>query len=197
MPTKSRAAILVDSGQRLLVDEVTYPDPANDQVVVKLFASGICHSQLHQIKRSAEAPHSKFSTLLGHEYTGVVLAKGSDVTHVKEGDRVFTTWIDRNNAESPFPPVSHALNQREPIMAKWGRKSIWASSATWAEDVIASERVVVPMDNDVPTDVTSIIGCAVITGSGAIINTLGVCPGEFVAIYGVGGIGMCAISAAQ
>ena len=54
MPTKSRAAILVESRKPLVVDEVTFPDPAPDQVLVKLFASGICHSQLHQIQRTPE-----------------------------------------------------------------------------------------------------------------------------------------------
>jgi Zn-dependent alcohol dehydrogenase len=196
MPTTSRAAVLVEPRKPLVVDEVTYPDPAPDQVLVKLFASGICHSQLHQIQRLPEEQRAKLPTLLGHESTGVVVAKGRDVTHVKEGDHVFTTWIDRNNAETPLPVVSHALNQRDPIMASWRGEPIWASSATWAEHVIASERVIVPLENDVATDVTSIIGCAVITGSGAVINTLQVRPGESVAVFGVGGIGMCAISAA-
>ena len=197
MPTKSRAAVLVESRKPLVVDEVVLPDPAPDQVLVKLFASGICHSQLHQIRRSPEEQRSKLPALLGHESTGVVAAKGRDVDHVKEGDRVFTTWIDRNAPESPLPPVSHALNQRPPIPATWRGQSVWASASTWAEHLVASERVVVPMDDDVDTEVTSIIGCAVITGSGAILNTLRVRPGESVAVFGVGGIGMCAVSAAS
>ena len=196
MPTKSRAAVLVESRKPLVVEEVTLPDPAPDQVLVKLFASGICHSQLHQIHRTPEEQRSKLPALLGHESTGVVVAKGRDVTHVKEGDRVFTTWVDRNAPESPLPPVSHALNMRPPIPAVWRGESIWASASTWAEHVVASERVVLPMDDDVDTEVTSIIGCAVTTGSGAIINTLKVRPGQSVAVYGVGGIGMCAVSAA-
>ena len=196
MPTKSRAAVLVESRKPLVVDEVTLPDPAPDQVLVKLFASGICHSQLHQIHRTPEEQRSKLPALLGHESTGVVVAKGRDVTHVKEGDRVFTTWVDRNAPVSPLPPVSHALNMRPPIPAVWRGESIWASASTWAEHVVASERVVLPLDDDVDTEVTSIIGCAVTTGSGAIINTLKVRPGQSVAVYGVGGIGMCAVSAA-
>ncbi len=197
MPTKSRAAVLVEACKPLIVDEVTFPDPAPDQVLVKVLASGVCHSQLHQIQRTSDHPLSKLPSLLGHESTGVVAAKGRDVTHVKEGDRVFTTWIDRNAVESPLPPVSHALNMRPPIPVTWRRQSIWASASTWAEHLVASERVVVPMnDDEVDTDVTSIIGCAVITGSGAVINTLQVRPSQSVAVYGVGGIGMCAISAA-
>ena len=197
MPVTSRAAVLVESNKPLVVDQVTFPDPGPDQVLVKLFASGICHSQLHQIFRPAEAwAPGRLPTLLGHESTGVVMAKGRDVNHVKEGDHVITTWIDKNNAEGKLPPVSHALNQRPPILATWRNKSIVASGATWAEHVIASDRVVLPMDNDVATDVTSIIGCAVPTGVGAIINTLRVRAGESIAIFGAGGIGLCAIAAA-
>src|SRR5262249_52483788 len=70
------------------------------------------------------------------------------------------------------------------------------SAATWAEYALASERVVLRMPKDVATDVTAIIGCAVMTGAGAIINTLQVRPGESVAVFGAGGIGLCAIAAA-
>ena len=197
MPVTSRAAVLVEPNKPLVVDEVTFPDPGPDQVLVKLFASGICHSQLHQIHRPAEAwARGRLPTLIGHESTGVVVARGSSVHHVKEGDHVITTWIDRNNAEGKLPPVLHALNQRPPIMATWRGKPVSASAATWAEHVIASERVVVPMDNDVATDVTSIMGCAIPTGAGAIVNTLQVRAGESVAIIGAGGIGLCSIAAA-
>ncbi|NIO10248.1 MAG: zinc-binding dehydrogenase [Deltaproteobacteria bacterium] len=197
MPVTSRAAVLVEPNKPLVVDEVTFPDPEPDQVLVKLFASGICHSQLHQIFRPAQAwAPGRLPTLLGHESTGVVVAKGRDVNHVKEGDHVITTWIDKNNSERKLPPVSHALNQRPPILATWRGNSIVASAATWAEHVIASDRVVLPMEDDVPTDVTSIIGCAVPTAVGAIINTLQVRAGQSIAIIGAGGIGLCAIAAA-
>lgn len=195
MPVTSRAAILVESNKPLVVDEVTFPDPEPDQVLVKLFASGICHSQLHTIHRPPSAA-ARLPAALGHESTGVVVAKGCDVTHVKEGDRVITTWIDRNNTKAKLPPVSHELNQRPPLMATWRNRSLVASAATWAEHALASERVVVPLDDDVPTDVTSIIGCAVMTGAGAIVNTLRVRAGESVAVFGAGGIGLSAISAA-
>jgi Zn-dependent alcohol dehydrogenase len=70
------------------------------------------------------------------------------------------------------------------------------ASATWTEYALLSERLAVPLDAKAPTDVTSIIGCAVMTGAGAILNTLRVRPGDSVAVFGVGGIGLCAISAA-
>jgi Zn-dependent alcohol dehydrogenase len=78
----------------------------------------------------------------------------------------------------------------------WRGTEVAGSAATWAEYALASDRVVVPMSKDVPTDVTAIIGCAVMTGAGAILNTLQVRPGQSVAVFGAGGIGLCAIQAA-
>ena len=195
MSTKGRAAILVEANQPLVVDEVAFPDPAADQVLVKLFSSGICHSQLHTMRR-APRPGQHLPALLGHEATGIVAARGREVKHVKEGDHVITTWVDRNNSNTPQPLVNHALNDRPQSVAEWKGKRVSHSAATWAEYALASERVVVPMPKDVATDVTAVIGCAVMTGAGAIINTLQVKSGQSVAVFGAGGIGLCAIAAA-
>ena len=195
MGTKGRAAIYVEPKKPLVVDEVEFADPGADQVLVKLFASGVCHSQLHTMQRPARKGQS-LPALLGHESTGVVIAKGRDVSHVKEGDHVITTWVDRDSATTNQPMVSHALNDRTQYHANWKGNSVMHSAATWAEYAIAQERVVLPLPKDLPTDVTSIVGCAVMTGAGAIVNTLQVRPGESVAVIGAGGIGLCAISAA-
>ena len=195
MRTKCRAAILLEPNQPLIVDEVEFPDPAPDQVLVKLFASGVCHSQLHTMRRPAR-PGQPLPALLGHESTGMVAAHGRDVRHVKEGDHVITTWVDRNNSTTDQPLVAHALNDRTQSIASWRGKEVSHSAATWAEYAVAQERMVVALPKDVPTDVTAIIGCAVMTGAGAIINTLQVRPGQSVAVFGAGGIGLCAIAAA-
>jgi Zn-dependent alcohol dehydrogenase len=195
MPTKSRAAIFVEPKEPLVVDEVEFADPVADQVLVKLFASGVCHSQLHTMQRPAR-PGQRLPALLGHESTGVVVAMGRDVKHVKEGDHVITTWVDRDNSTTNQPLVAHALNDRAQSIASWKGQEVMHSAATWAEYALAQERVVLPMPKDIPTDVTAIIGCAVMTGAGAIINTLRVRPGASVAVFGSGGIGLCAISAA-
>jgi Zn-dependent alcohol dehydrogenase len=185
----------VEPNRPLVVDEVEFPDPGRDQILVKLFASGVCHSQLHTMGRPARPGH-RLPALLGHESTGVVVAKGAAVQHVKEGDHVFTTWVDRDNSTTTQPLVAHALNERAQYSAKWKDKEVMHSAATWAEYALAQERVVLPIPQDVPTDVTAIIGCAVMTGAGAIINTLQVKPGQSVAVFGAGGIGLCAIAAA-
>ncbi|HEY7220287.1 MAG TPA: zinc-binding dehydrogenase [Candidatus Binatia bacterium] len=195
MSTKGKAAIFVEPKKPLVVDEVEFPDPGPDQVLVKLFASGVCHSQLHTMQRPARPGH-RLPELLGHESTGVVVAKGRDVHHVKEGDHVITTWVDRDNSTTNQPLVMHALNDRKQYAADWRGKEVMHSAATWAEFALAQERVVLPLPADAATDVTSIIGCAVMTGAGAIINTLQVRSGQSVVVIGAGGIGLCAISAA-
>lgn len=195
MSVKGRAAIFVEPRKPLVVDEVEFPDPGADQVLVKLFSSGVCHSQLHTMGRPPR-PGRRLPALLGHESTGVVVAKGRDVNHVKEGDHVITTWVDRDNATTTLPRVDHTLNDREQYTANWKGQEVSHSAATWAEYALASERVVLAMPKDVATDVTSIIGCAVMTGAGAIINTLKVRSGQSVVIFGAGGIGLCAVAAA-
>ena len=118
MSTKGRAAIFVEARKPLVVDEVEFPDPAADQVLVKLFSSGVCHSQLHTMGRPPRAGR-RLPALLGHESTGVVVAKGGDVKHVREGDHVMTTWVDRDNSSTPLPLVDHTLNVREQYTAMW------------------------------------------------------------------------------
>jgi Zn-dependent alcohol dehydrogenase len=193
MPTPSKAAILVEANQPLVIDQVTFPDPDPDQVLVRLFASGVCHSQLHQIHRTPQTAHRAtpgvFPTLLGHEATGVVVAAGSQVAHVREGDHVMTTWVDRCAVDG--------APRRSSARVQWGSRVVPAGPATWTEYALLSERLVVPLDRDVATDVTSIIGYAVLTGSGVILNTLQVRPNESVAVFGAGGVGLCAIAAAH
>jgi Zn-dependent alcohol dehydrogenase len=195
MSVTGRAAIFVEPNKPLVVDEIEFPDPSADQVLVKLFSSGVCHSQLHTLRRPPR-PGRRLPALLGHESTGVVVAKGRDVKHVKEGDPIITTWVDRDNSKTSLPLVDHTLNDREQFTASWKGQGVSHSAATWAEYALASERVVLPMPGDVAADVTSIIGCAVMTGAGAIINTLKVRPSQSVAVFGAGGIGLCAITAA-
>jgi Zn-dependent alcohol dehydrogenase len=192
---KAKAALFIAPKQPLIIAEIEFPDPGPDQVLVKLFASGVCHSQLHTIQRPARPGH-RLPELLGHESTGVVVAKGREVRHVKEGDRVITTWVDRDNATTNQPLVMHALNDRTQYTADWRGKEVMHSAATWAECALAQERVVLPLSAGIATDVTSIIGCAVMTGAGAVINTLQVRSGQSMVVVGAGGIGLCAISAA-
>lgn len=186
MPTKARVVVLPMEQSSLNIEEVTLPDPGPTQVVIKQFASGICHSQLHQINR----PNRKRNLLLGHESTGVVLKAGSEVTYVKEGDSVLVTWVPRDITQSGTPP------ERATLDVPAGH-AISENVFTWADHTLIDEQYVIKVDSKLKTDVTAIIGCAVITGAGAVISTAGVKEGETVAIFGVGGVGLCAVAAAK
>lgn len=180
---KTRAAIQLEHNGPLVVDEIELPEPDENQVVVKQFASGICHSQLHQMHNPALVR----PLLLGHESTGVVVGKGRNVTHVSEGDHVMVTWVPRNGHEGMTPPTQGSMSYQ-------GKTASWQAAPTWCESTVAHEQYVVPLGNDVPTDVTAIIGCAVMTGVGAVLNTAKVEPGSRVAIYGIGGVGLCVLT---
>lgn len=186
MPTPARVVVVPGEPGPLQVREVTLPDPDPYQVVVKQFASGVCHSQLHQMHR----PRTGKAQILGHESTGVVLAKGREVRHVAEGDHVMLTWVPRDGEHTTRRPKGVALDVGDGVTARTD------GCFTWADNTIADEQYVVKMDKSERTDVTAIIGCAVMTGAGAVCFTAGVKKGQSVAVFGVGGVGLCAIAAA-
>ena len=178
---RTKAAIDVGYGQRLVVDELEVPDPRPDQVLVKLFSSGICHSQLHQMHNSdASRP-----MVLGHEGTGVVTHVGANVKHLKEGDHAIVTWVPRTPVRGRSAPENSGVTYRE--------EPVHGSVYTWGEDVLVSGELVIPISKDDPVDVSSIVGCAILTGAGAVMHTAKVRPGNSVAVFGVGGVGLSAI----
>ena len=181
---KTVAAIQTAYEQRLVVDELEIQDPRPDQVIVKLFSSGICHSQLHQMRN----PNEPRPMVLGHEGTGVVTHVGGDVTHVKEGDHAIVTWVPRTPPRDRTPPAPSGVTYREEVVR--------GDPFTWSKDVLTSGELVVPISKDDPTDVSCIVGCAVLTGAGAVLNTARVRPADSVAVYGVGGVGLSAIQMA-
>ena len=185
MPTPARVVVLPIADGPLEVHDLNIPDPEAKQVVVKQFASGVCHSQLHQMHRPR-----RVATLLGHESTGVVLKKGSEVSHVEEGDTVLVTWLPRNAAENRSRPGPVTLNLTS-------ENAFTGNVFTWADHTIADEQFVVKVQSDIELDVTAIIGCAVMTGAGAVLNTADVQAGQSVAIFGVGGVGLSAVAGAK
>ena len=186
MPTPARVIVVPADDGPLKVVDVELPDPAPHQVIVKQFASGVCHSQLHQMHTPRQSP-----VVLGHESTGIVLQKGSAVTHVKEGDTVMVTWVPRDaNAATRDP-------DRAELKLADGSTAVSQNVFTWADTTIADEQFVVKVDANIEKEVTSIIGCAVMTGAGAVENTAAVKEGDSVAIFGVGGVGLSAVVAAK
>ena len=186
MPTPARVVVLPKDPGPMRVEEVELPDPVGHQVVVRQFASGICHSQLHTI----HAPR-RSDIVLGHEATGEVLAVGDAVDHVAPGDRVLLTFQPRNLRDSDRMPWMAQLELPSGAVAQ--SPNIF----TWATHTIADDQYLIPVPADTPTDVTSIVGCAVLTGAGAVLRAAEVRPGQSVAVWGVGGVGLNAVAAAR
>lgn len=185
MGTQANVVVLPQDTAKLRIETIDLPDPGPTQVVVKQFASGVCHSQLHQMHRPR-----KYPVILGHESTGVVLKAGSDVTHVREGDTVLVTWVPRDAKNASHVPVTASLQVSDGVAKS-------ENVFTWADHTLADEQYVVKVSPDTKKDTTAIIGCAVMTGAGAVINTANVQPGQSVAIFGVGGVGLSAVVGAK
>ncbi len=187
MPTDARVVVIPqEAGAGPEVVDVALPDPTGHEVVVAQHASGVCHSQLHTIHNPRTAP-----AILGHESTGTVLAVGDQVTTVAVGDTVMVTWVpkDLENARRRGGPMRLELPD--------GRVAATLNVFTWATHTIADEMFVVKVPDGIDMEATAIIGCAVITGAGAVLHTAGVGPGNSVAIFGVGGVGLSAVAAAK
>lgn len=187
MPTPARVVVLPVETSAMRIEEVLIPEPGPHTVVVRLFASGICHSQLHRIHAPRAVP-----TVLGHEATGEVVSVGSAVTHVGAGDRVIVTWVPRDRP-------SAGGRQPEPSSVPLADGTVAAShsSFTWGTHTTVDEQFVVKIPPDTRTDVTAIIGCAVMTGAGAVMHTASVRRRQSVAVFGVGGVGLSAVIAAH
>jgi Zn-dependent alcohol dehydrogenase len=185
MAITGRIVVLPAGTQELQVKEHTFADPGPHQVIVRQHASGVCHSQLHEIHSSRDADR-----ILGHESTGVVEAVGSAVTHVALGDYVMVTWVPRS-PQNPFrAPEGPSINFAD------GTSAATYNVFTWATHTLADELYVVKAPAETPKFSGAIIGCAVMTGAGAVLHSAEVKQGQSVAVWGVGGVGLSAIAAA-
>jgi S-(hydroxymethyl)glutathione dehydrogenase / alcohol dehydrogenase len=179
---KTRAAVLVETGKPLQVEELTLPTLKSGQVLVKIAYSGVCHTQLNEVKglkgEDRFLPHT-----LGHEGAGTVESIGPDVTKVKEGDSVVLTWIKGKGLD--VPSVSYWRDDGSTVNS--------GAISTFMERAVISENRLVPVSIESSLRELPLLGCAIPTGAGIAINTAKVQPESTVAIFGVGGIGLSAI----
>jgi len=168
------------------VEDGILPDPGPHEAVVAQFAAGVCHSNLPRMYGAR-----KSDATLGHEGTGVVVAAGSAVTSVHEGDRVVVTWVPRFGADGS--------RRRNPIRIRLngGRDIEQQGIFTWTEKTVVDEQFLVPLPADIPPVSAAVLGCAVITGAGAVLRSIALKRGQSVAVFGVGGVGLCAIASAR
>ena len=184
-PIIFRGAILETNNTPLVVDEVTFKGPLDvGQVLVRIYFSGICGKQIEEIKGSAGIdpflPH-----FLGHEGSGIVVDIGPGVRKVKEGDYVVLHWMKGSG-----------INANTPIYERQGKRVNAGWVTTFNEYGVISEDRVTPIPTDSDMETACLLGCAVTTGVGVVLNEAKVRPGESTAVVGCGGVGLNAIQAA-
>jgi S-(hydroxymethyl)glutathione dehydrogenase / alcohol dehydrogenase len=182
---KTKAAVLTQIDHPLEIQNLTIPQLKPGQVLVKVAYSGICHTQLNEI-RGKKGPDNYLPHTLGHEGSGVVFEVGPDVTKVKKGDHVVLTWI---KAEGADVPSTQYMNDDQVVNS--------GAISTFMEYTVTCENRLVVVPDKMPLKEAALLGCAMPTGAGIILNNAKVEEGSTVAVFGSGGIGLCAILGAK
>lgn len=182
---RTLAALLVDTKKPLVVDEIEIPALKPGQVLVEIKYSGVCHTQI--LEARGHRGEDKFLPhCLGHEGSGIVLEVGPKVEKVKPGNAVILSWMKGSGANVPATQYD------------WNGKKVNAGAiTTFSKYSVISENRLTPIPNDFPMKEAALLGCAIPTGLGAVINTAQPKPGQSLAVFGCGGIGLCAIKGAS
>tara|TARA_Y100000746_G_scaffold36444_1_gene27305 strand:- start:4728 stop:5813 length:1086 start_codon:yes stop_codon:yes gene_type:complete len=199
-----KAAVLHQVGGPLVIENVELDDPWPNEVVVRTFGCGVCHSDLHFIDGHYGVD---FPVVLGHEASGVVESVGSDVSYVQPGDHViacmsvFCGECNYCSSDRPYlcmnPSVRRNENDASRIRFNGERITQLYELGAFAEKMLVHESALVKIRKDMPLDQAALIGCAVTTGFGAVMNTANVSSGATVAIVGCGGVGLSAVNGAS
>jgi len=204
---KIRGVVLEQTGGPLTVSELDLAPPGPEEVLVRLRASGVCHSDWNAVDGTSE---TVCPAVLGHEGAGVVEAVGDRVTRVAPGDHVALSWTpwcgECEECKRDLPQLcstvwpamgTGGLMDGTPRLSRDGEPIYhYSFLSTFAEACVVPERSCIPIADDIPFDVAALVGCAVSTGAGAVWRTAGVQAGDRVAIVGCGGVGLSALLAA-
>ena len=198
----TRAAVLTSVGSPLAIEEIQLPAPAAGEVHVRLAAAGVCHSDLSLANGTLVQP---VPAVLGHEGAGTVIAVGPGVTRVRAGDHVLLNW-------SPSCGNCWFCMHGEPYLCDqtanaWQRRyarradgtALYAGlgTATFGEETIVPSSAVLGLPPTVNLEGAALLGCAMLTGIGAVINSADVQPGESVVVFGTGGVGLSVLQGAR
>jgi S-(hydroxymethyl)glutathione dehydrogenase/alcohol dehydrogenase len=198
----ARAALFVDVGAELVVEDVDLVDPGPRDVIVSIEASGVCHSDLSVLEGHTGG---RPPMVLGHEGAAVVEWVGSEVSRVTVGQRVVLSLM-------PVCGVCwHCLRQETHLCELGGalflaprikrgdgsEANALMGLGTFAETALVNEASCVPVETDLPSEQLALIGCGVTTGLGAVFNTAKVGPGATVAVIGSGGVGSSVVQGAR
>jgi S-(hydroxymethyl)glutathione dehydrogenase / alcohol dehydrogenase len=199
-----KAAVFHGPNQNLTIESIDIDKPMAHEIVVKTVATGVCHSDLHFVDGFYPYPAP---AILGHEAAGIVQEVGSLVTYVKPGDHVIACLSvfcgQCNTCLSGHPNLcqdpSRSRGPADKPKYTWNGSPVFQflNISSYAEQMLLHENAVVKIRDDMPLDKAALIGCGVMTGTGAVLNTAKVPAGSTVAVWGAGGVGLSAIQGAR
>lgn len=205
---KSKAAVAWEAGKPLQIEEVEVASPKAGEVLVRMVATGVCHTDAFTL--SGDDPEGIFPAILGHEGGGIVEEVGPGVTSVAPGDHVIPLYTAECR-QCKFC-LSGKTNLCSAVRETQGRglmpdgttrftcngKEVfhYMGTSTFSEYSVVAEVSLAKINKEAPLDKVCLLGCGVTTGIGAVLNTAKVEPGDTVAIFGLGGIGLSAVQGA-
>ena len=202
MSVEGRAAILEVPGEPAVIRDIVVDDPGPNEVLIKLVASGVCHTDL--TVKNLNGNGMAFPIVLGHEGAGIVEAVGEGVTHLAPGDPVVIAY----RAPCEQCPACRRGDPRHCYMALRPKQRIHRKSdgalcsqvlrcGTFSTHTVVHAKAAIKMPTEMPLDKACLIACGVVTGVGATMNTTAVAPGSRVAVIGCGGVGLSVIQGAK
>ena len=205
---KSRAAVAWEAGKPLSVEEVDVEGPKAGEVLVRIVATGVCHTDAYTL--SGSDPEGAFPAILGHEGGGVVEDVGAGVTSVKPGDHVIPLYTPECReckfCKSGKTNLCQAIRatQGQGLMpdgtsrfSAGGRQILhFMGTSTFSEYTVLPEIALAKISTSAPLEKVCLLGCGITTGIGAVLNTAKVEPGSTVAVFGLGGVGLSVIQGA-
>ncbi len=207
-----KAALLVEQGRPypleasapLVIERVELSEPGPGEILVRIKATGLCHSDLSNIEGARIRP---MPVLLGHEASGIVEQLGNGVTDLAVGDHVILSTVcpcgrclacaegfpNRCDVSTSAGRAGTLLSGARRLRYHDADVQHFTGVSSFAEFAVVARQSATRIDDDIPFDVASLFGCAVVTGVGAVINAGGVRPGMNVAVVGLGGVGLAAV----
>ena len=205
---KARAAVAWEAGRPLSIEEVDVAGPKDAEVLVRLVATGVCHTDAFTL--SGEDPEGAFPVILGHEGGAVVEEIGAGVSSVKPGDHVIPLYTPEcgecNFCTSGKTNLCQAIRttQGQGVMPDGKTRFSCAGkdilhfmgTSTFSEYTVLPEIALAKVAPEAPLEKVCLLGCGITTGIGAVLNTAKVEPGSTVAVFGLGGVGLSVIQGA-